>query len=81
MATFCLVGLYGTVGVCIDLDHVVRPVQLLLAGQTPTLADVAGRPLHWPVLVLAGVICGCGCAFGLGRLFVSRINHVDKGVH
>lgn len=73
VAALCLVGLYGTVGVCIDLDHFVRPLQLVLDGQTPTFADVAGRPLHWLVFVLAGLICGCGFSYCLGRLIVRWI--------
>ncbi len=77
VAALRLICIYGAVGVLIDLDHFIRPVQLLLAGQTPTLADATGRPLHWPVLILAGAVCGCGCALGLGRLILNWIDATE----
>ena len=68
---FCI---YGAVGVLVDADHFIRPVQLLLAGQTPALADIAGRPLHWPVFILCGLICGSICTLSLGRLVMNWLD-------
>lgn len=63
----------GLVSICVDLDHFVRPIQLLLDGQTPTWSDIAGRPLHSAVFLVCWTICGVGFACGIRRL-VDRID-------
>ena len=65
----------GLVSILVDLDHLIRPIQLLLAGQAPTWNDIAGRPLH-PALFLVGwTLCGAAFACGVGQFIVSKINH------
>jgi len=60
----------GLVSVLVDLDHLVNPIQLLLAGQTPTWNDIAGRPLHPHSFLVCWTICGAIAACCLGRLIV-----------
>ena len=65
----------GLAGILVDLDHLVLPIQLLLAGQTPTWNDIAGRPLH-PALFLVGwTLCGTAFACCMGQFIVSKLNH------
>ena len=63
----------GLVSVLVDMDHLIRPIQLLLDGQTPTWSDIAGRPLHSAVFLVCWTICGVGFACGIRRL-VDRID-------
>ena len=64
----------GLVSVCVDLDHLVLPIQLLLAGQTPTWNDIAGRPLHSTLFLVGWTVCGAAFACGMGQFIVSKIN-------
>ena len=65
----------GLVSILVDLDHLIRPVQLLLAGQIPTWNDIAGRPLHPHSILVCWTICGAIAACCMGQFIVSKINH------
>ena len=65
----------GLVSVCVDLDHFIRPIQLLLDGQTPTWNDIAGRPLHPHSILVCWTICGAIATCCMGQFIVSKLNH------
>ena len=56
-------GMCGFASVALDLvDH---PLAVILNGYPLTWENLirhAGRPLHYPVTVLAGLVCGICCA-------------------
>jgi len=44
----------GLWSVAIDADHWLVPV---LCGQWPMWDNLAGRPLHWPLVAFCGTLC------------------------
>ena len=65
----------GMAGILVDVDHLVLPIQLLLAGQTPTWNDIAGRPLHTHSILVCWTICGAIAACCMGQFIISKLNH------
>ena len=64
----------GLVSILVDLDHAVRPIQLLLAGQIPAWRDIAGRPLHPHSFLVCWTICGAIAACSVGQLIVNWLD-------
>ena len=67
----------GLVSILVDLDHLINPIQLLLAGQIPTWSDIAGRPLHPAMFLVGWTLCGAAFACGVGQLIVSKFNQIS----
>ncbi len=61
VCTLFVFGLYGVLGILLDLDHLLA---LLTEGQM-------GRPAHIGGVVVAWLVCFVGCSFVLRLLYKS----------
>ena len=56
--TLLLFGVYGSLSVLLDVDHVIVLVQKSIPITLTNLDTLAGRPLHIPVIVLCWACVG-----------------------
>jgi hypothetical protein len=64
-----LFGLFGFRGVLVDLDHIIRPLQMGLPITLENVATYGTRIFHFPLLLADSIIvCFLGACLG-GLLF------------
>ena len=66
---FFVFGMFGLFGVLYDLDHLVVPLQKGIPITLDSVATFGTRILHFPILLVCGiVVCFLGACLG-GLLF------------
>jgi hypothetical protein len=67
-------GMFGLFGVLVDLDHIVRVIQLGLPVNLENILSYGSRIFHFPILLVCGLtVCFLGACLG-GLLFDAIAN-------